>query len=130
VEDDILESLWQEVYALHKKRRLKFDNPYVADMIEILRPFKESGLHRREITKRLAQMRAGKEIPLAIEMDKSVQSSLQRHSSAYAGFKKRNAPLSDDLFYPSRGFGAGWWAVRLDRATEWLKTKNKLSEKE
>ena len=121
-----LDALWEEVYAIYKKRQLKADNPYVADLIEILRPHKAVGLHRSQITRSLQQIRRKKGLPIAEAMDKAVQSSLQRHAKDYAGFKKRNAPESDDLFYAPKGMGRGYWAVRLDEATAWLIAKNKI----
>jgi hypothetical protein len=125
-----LDALWEEVYTAYKTRqaelKLKADNPYVADLIEILRPHKDVGLHRSQITRSLQQIRAGKGLQVAEALDKAVQSSLQRHAKGYAGFRKRNAPDTDDLFYASQGMGSGYWAVRLDKATAWLIAKNKL----
>ena len=121
-----LDALWEEVYAIYKKRKWKYENPYVADLIAILQPHKAGGLHIRDVTQQLRKMRVSKDIFPASEMRQAVQSALQRHAAQYAGFKKRKAPAGDDLFYAAQGFGKGYWAVRMDKATAWLIAKNKL----
>ena len=123
-----LDALFDAAIAAYKKTsRWKYDNPYVADLISILKPHKETGLHVRDVTQQLRKMRLSKDILPASEMRQAVQSALQRHAAQYAGFRKRRAPAGDDLFYAAQGFGKGYWAVRLDKATAWLIAKNKLA---
>ena len=57
--------------------------------------------------------------------DEAVQASFQAYAGEYATFKHRKAKPGDDLFFAPRGKGAGWWAVRRDRAEAWLVEKRK-----
>lgn len=127
--NDDLEALLQEALEESRKRQWRRDNPYVGDLIEVLRPHKD-GLHRRQIVMALERMRTSKGLPIPEAFDKTVQSSLQRHASSYAAFKTYNSSAKDDVFYPPRGKGSGYWAVHLGRAAAWLVAKNKQERQE
>lgn len=123
--DDLdLADLLRDALKQSEKRKWRKDNPYVADLIQVLMPHRQ-GLHRRRVIEALLKIRVSKKLPIPEAFEQTVQSSFQGHASEYATFKSRHAPHSDDLFYAPRGKGAGYWAVRIDRATVWMVAKNK-----
>jgi hypothetical protein len=120
-----LDVMYKEAVAASKKLRWRRDNPYVADLIEILRPH-PNGLRKADIDRAIRQLRSSKNLPIPSSLGKVVQSFLQRHASGYAGFETWNSTSADDLFFPVPRKGAGKWAVNMSRATAWLIAKNKL----
>lgn len=122
--DDLLKELDRWFAEEDENAKRKRDNPYVLDLIRVLYPH-PAGLHRSKVIDELWRRRGEKDLNMPKEFEKSVQSAFQQYAGEYATFQKRNAKSSDDIFYAPRGKGAGWWAVRLDRADAWLVAKKK-----
>ncbi len=118
--DDLLEELIQWADA----RQLRLDNPYVLDLVRILYPH-ERGLPRRQVINTIWQKRCTKGLNMPDAFDEAVQSSFQAYAGEYATFKRQKRSVSEDLFFAPRGKGAGWWAVRRDKAQAWLESKKK-----
>ena len=119
--DDLLRDLIDEADA----QRLRLDNPYVLDLIAVLLPHGVHGLSRGQVIREVWKRRGKQGVNMPDAFDQTVQASFQQYAGEYAAFRKRNAAESDDLFFAPRGLGAGWWAVRVERATAWLAAKKK-----
>jgi hypothetical protein len=116
--DEILELAGQAMAA----RQLKKDNPYVLDLIGILKPFPR-GLRRPFVMDRMIAIRKAKGLDIPDEFESTVQSAYNQHSVDSLVFKKRGAPASEGLFFSPTGKGSGKWAVNQDRARAWLIAK-------
>jgi hypothetical protein len=92
-------------------------NPYVLDMIEILRPCGPRGLQRADLITRIRQIRLSTGAIVPKQFAKSVQAAFNRHSSQSLRFK---GPTDNDLFYSVGGKRSGVWAVHPARAQIWL----------
>lgn len=119
---DTLESLFEEAMEALKRKKSRRDNPYVANLIEVLRSA-PNGVSRRYVIDILEKQRMKKNLPIPRKFEEAVQSAFNHHTSQSEVFKKRNAPAGDDLFYSPNGKGTGVWAVRIDRAAAWLKVR-------
>lgn len=92
-------------------------NPYVLDMIEILRPCGPRGLRRADLISRIRQIRLSTGAIVPKQFARSVQAAFNRHSSQSLRFK---GPAHNDLFYSVGGKRSGVWAVHSTRAQIWL----------
>ena len=61
------------------------------------------------------------------EFDRTIQSTLNAHTSQSQIWKKNGAKPSDNFFYSPKGKGSGTWAVNRQVALEWLRSHG-LSE--
>jgi hypothetical protein len=121
---DALEELLEEVLADSARRRWRQENPYVGDLIEILRPHR-AGLSRRATIKAMEELRKSKGLPIPAKFDETVQSAFNQHCIQSHVFVKRKAPASEGLFLSPQGKGTGVWAVNIERAVNWLGAQNK-----
>lgn len=124
---DELDLLLEEVREQIKRREWKRANPYVADLIAVLRPYKD-GLERQHVMSAIGKLRRNKGLPIPTKLEEVVQSAFQSHSCEYAAFQRRGASASDDLFYPVGSKGSGVWAVHIERATKWLAAKSRRQQ--
>lgn len=119
--DDFFEKLLQEVQASLEKKKLRRERPWTYDIIRILWPCK-SGLHMDNLERELWTLR-NRTLPMPKEFRKTVQSTLNHHTSQSKVFKNKRRSVDDDLFYSPRGKGSGTWAVHHDRVIAWLEKK-------
>ena len=121
-DDDWLEKLFREIDAAIAAKKLRLENPYVKDLIEILWP-PQDGLSRQLVLHMLERKRklAGLQIPKKFEQ--TVQSAYNQHCVDSMVFAKQKAPESEGLFYSPGGKGSGVWAVNRELAAAWLKAK-------
>lgn len=120
--NDDIEDLFQEAMKALRQQKHRRDNPYVADLIRVLTPC-PNGVSRRTVIASLEMLRRDKLLPIPKKFEEAVQSAFNQHTSQSYVFKKRNAPVADDLFYSPHGKGTGIWAVHIDRAAAWLKAR-------
>ncbi|HUC16783.1 MAG TPA: hypothetical protein VMA37_03735 [Acetobacteraceae bacterium] len=105
--------------VLERSNRLK--NPYLLHMIKVLWPYDTRGLRRVDIIDRVRSMRPpSSKLPMPRAFEETVQSAYNHYCSESEVFKKRGAGPDEALFYPVGRKGSGKWAVRRDRAREWL----------
>ena len=121
-DDDWWDNLLRKIDAGIAAKKLRLENPYVKDLIEVLLPH-QNGLSRRMVLHTLERKRkqAGLQIPEKFEQ--AVQSAYNQHSVDSTVFTKRGKPESDGLFYSPRGKGSGIWAVYRDKAATWLEAR-------
>lgn len=124
--NDDLEDLYQEALEALRQRKFRRDNPYVADLIEVLRPYPK-GVSRQAVLDALETKRKEKGLPIPKKFGEAVQSAFNHHTSQSYVFKNRNAPAADDLFYSPHGKGTGIWALHIDRVTAWVKAREAQS---
>ena len=117
-----LDELFQEAMAAHRHRKIRRDNPYVADLIDVLRPYR-NGVSRQTAINALEDQRKNKGLPIPAKFSEAVQSAFNHHTSQSYVFKGRNASPADDLFHSPHGKGTGIWALHHDRATAWLRAR-------
>ena len=120
--DDWLDQLVRDVQARIAKKELRLEHPYVKDLIEVLKPYPR-GLSRQMVLHTLEKNRLRAGLPIPEAFVQSVQSSYNQHCVDSLVFKKRNAPMSEALFYSPHGKGSGTWAVHIDRAAAWLRSR-------
>jgi hypothetical protein len=113
--DEFLERAGEIIAA----RQLKKDNPYLLDLIKILKPFPQ-GLRRRFVMDRMISNRKARGLDIPEEFEATVQSAYNHHSVDSLVFKKRGAPAADGLFFSPTGKGSGKWALNQERARSWL----------
>jgi hypothetical protein len=101
-------------------QRLRPDNHYVLDLIEVLQAF-PSGRRRWSIMQaiRANRTKAGLSIPHQIEDD--VERAFLDNCADAESFKKRNRTPVHALFYWPQGKTAGMWAVYTDRVAAWMR---------
>jgi hypothetical protein len=114
-----VEGVLQKYYALKEARQR---HPYVGDLIRVLLPYPE-GLRRPLAIHELEKQRRQDGLPIPATFKAAVQSSYNHYSEDSEIFRKRGAPQEEALFYSPAGKGSGRWAVRPERALEWLKAK-------
>jgi hypothetical protein len=100
-------------------QRLRPDNHYVLDLIEVLQAF-PSGRRRWSIMQaiRANRTKAGLSIPHQIEDD--VERAFLDNCAGAESFKKRNARRCTRCSIP-QGKTAGMWAVYTDRVAAWMR---------
>lgn len=121
-DDDWLATLLREFDADLAAKKLRRQNTYVRDLIEVLMPHPR-GLRRPLVLHSLEQKRKQASLPIPEKFEQSVQSAYNQHRVDSLVFTKRKAPESDGIFYSTQGKGSGYWAVYLDRATAWLEAR-------
>lgn len=120
--DSWIEDLLREVNAAIAAKKVRLENPYVKDLIEVLMPHPR-GLSRQLVLHTMERKRKQSGASIPENFEQSVQSVYNQHSVDSMVFVKRKAPESDGLFYSPEGKGSGLWAVNIDRATAWLKAR-------
>lgn len=124
--DDKWEQFERRIDALIAAKKLRLKNPYVLDLIWVLRPH-AAGLRRPLAMHLIEKNRKQRGLPVPRTLPDTVQSAFQQYCENSDVFKKRKAAPSDALFYWPQGKGAGVWAVHPERAEVWL--REKLAEK-
>ncbi len=103
--------------AAKAKKRLRDENPYIADLIRALIP---GPTHRRRVLDIMEKRRMELGLSIPPRFDAAVQSVYNRFSA-----DSTLGPARDEaLFYSPRGKGSGYWAVNTDRALVWLKARS------
>ena len=120
--DDFWAKLLRRIDADIAAKKLRLENPYVRDLIEVLMPH-QGGLSRQFVLHTLEKKRKQAGLKIPPKFEQSVQSAYNQHSVDSSVFIKRKAPESDGLFYSPQGKGSGIWAVYRDRATAWLEAR-------
>lgn len=120
--DNLFEDLLREINEAIAAKKVRLENPYVKDLIEILMPY-PNGLLRKMVLHMMEKKRERSGASIPENFEQSVQSSYNQHSVDSQVFIMRKAPESDGLFYSPQGKGSGIWAVYTDRATAWLEAK-------
>jgi hypothetical protein len=124
--EDSLEDLLQEAFAALQKRRTRRDNPYVVDLIGVLRPHGEYGLSRRRVIDTLERVRRAKGLPVPPTFDEVVQSAFNQHCVDSVVFKVRRVP-ADGLFSSRRDGPNATWIVHVGRADAWLLARKQIN---
>lgn len=123
VDDDFLDKLFAEYDALLAKWKLRKERPWTFDIIRVLWGVRNpSGMRIDDLAGELWRIRkpAGLNMPKAF--GKTVQSTLNQHTSQSSEWQKNGEKPEDDLFYSPRGKRSGTWAVHRERALEWIRT--------
>jgi hypothetical protein len=121
---DYLDQLIRSIEAKAAANKLRLENPWVLHLIKVLWPYSRFGLRRADVMDRIRQIRVPKDLPVPKNYEQTIQSAFNRYSEDSDVFRRRNAPLSEALFFSPGGKGSGKWSVHRDRATEWLKAKD------
>src|SRR5712692_2246831 len=121
---EALDDLFEEAMVIWRQRQWRRDNPYVADLIEIMWPHGDIGLSRRNIIDALERSRCDKGLPVPDTFEQTVQSAFNQHCMQSAVFKKRGVP-TDGLFSSRRDGTSAIWAVYRERAKAWLIAQNR-----
>ena len=67
--DDLLNDLLQDALDEYKERQRRRDNPYVADMINVLAPHGANGAPRRAVVDKVGAFRMAKSLPIPAKFD-------------------------------------------------------------
>ena len=118
--DDRLAEILTKIRRAHALRE---EHPYLADIISILLPHKD-GLHREKVFGRLERQRQQDGLPIPSNFAATTQGIYNSNCLGYSGFRKRNLPESDALFYSPDRVGSGIWAVNRERAKIWLERQS------
>lgn len=110
---DPLEELLKEALAEAQERQRWRDNPYVADLIEVLLPHGASGWWRTKVIDEMETIRRRKRLPVPQTFEQTVQSAFNHHCTNSAVFKRRNVP-EDGLFYSKRHGKYTIWVVHTN----------------
>lgn len=121
---ETLDELWEEVLAASRQQQWRRDNPYVADLVEVMWPHGDTGLSRRKIIDTLERSRREKGLPVPDRFEETVQSAFNQHCMQSTVFRKRKVP-TEGLFSSRRDGASAIWAVYRERAKAWLIAKNK-----
>lgn len=116
---EAFEAFIKKYYQLKEARQ---KHPYVGDLIRALLPY-PNGLKRPLVMQELKKQRKKDGLPIPRSFEAAVQNSYNHYSEDSDVFRKREAPPEDGLFYSPDGKGSGRWAVRPERALQWLKMK-------
>jgi len=117
--EDPLEDLIQEANAALRKKKTRRDNPYIADLIEALRPHGDKGLPRPKVIDTLERIRRTKGLPMPKTFDEVVQSAFNQHCVNSDVFKARRVP-ANGLFSSRHDGPNAIWILHLGRADAWL----------
>ncbi len=101
-------------------KKLRLENPYVKDLIEVLQP-RSNGLSRQLVLHTLERRRKTAGLSIPKKFEETVQSAYNQHCVDSSVFKKCGKPESEGLFYSPQGKGSGVWAVHRDKAAAWLR---------
>lgn len=117
-----LDQAWlDQILQRYRARSAKREHPWTLYLIKALWGL-PNGLSRLTAIDRVGRMRAEvPDLPEVEDLDRTVQSTFNHHSSQSAVFTRKRRPPEDDLFYSPLGKGSGKWAVHRDRAVAWLK---------
>lgn len=113
------DNILREVEAERQAKKLRRSNPYVLDLIRVLRPSR-SGMSRGLVLHFVHKNRQRLGLPIPRTFDDTVQQSCERFCINSDVFKKRGAPEFEALFCWPRGKGSGHWAIRAANADAWL----------
>ena len=110
-----LEDLYQEALAAYREKQWRRDNPYVADLIEVLWLHGIAGLARRRALEALKRMRDTKGLPVPQTFEEAAQSAFNQHCLQSTVLQKRGNP-DDGLFSSRRSGRSANWLVHHERA--------------
>jgi len=108
--------------ADEQKKWDRCEHTYVIDIIKLLHG-RKWGMRKQDLDDQLLEKRRADGEPIPKEFAKTVQSILNSYTSQSRIFEGAQKGPEDDLFYSPKGKGSGTWALRSDRAREWLKRK-------
>jgi hypothetical protein len=100
-------------------RGLRFEHPWVADLIMILRGHPE-GRSRARVIELLERERLDAGLPMPAKFGETVQNAYNRHADGYSEFNKSKKIGEKPLFFSPKGKHGGVWAVDEDAAAAWL----------
>jgi len=95
------------------RKKLRRENPYLADLIRALLP---GSSHRSWVISAMEKRRKSVGLDIPPKFENAVQSVYNRHSQD----SRVGLPPEHALFYSPQGKGSGYWAVHKDRAAAWL----------
>jgi hypothetical protein len=122
---DFLEELDREVLApIRERLRRRRNHPYVSDLIEILRPYGDSGLSRVKVIEQVERRRIENGLPIPRKFDETVQSAFNAHNTSAATFE--GLPR-DGLFSSVRDGNHAIWVVHVEMANSWLLARTEIS---
>lgn len=133
---DILDSLtpadWdqliREVAADWDAKRVKRDNPFVLDLIRVLRP-KDNGLKRSIVLHDVERTRKRLGLPMRRTFEQTVQQACERFCINSEVWVANGSRDDEGLFTWPKGAGAGYWAIRQPQADNWLREFLKKRQK-
>ena len=117
-----LEELVRIAEEIQAEKKWDKEHTYVVDIIKILHG-RKFGVRKLDLDDALREKRSADGEPIPKTFDKAVQSVLNQYTSQSAEFRKKGRAPRDDLFYSPKGKFSGTWAVRTERARDWLKRK-------
>lgn len=107
-------------------KKLRRERPWTYDVIRVLWGSRY-WISMDQLCTELWSLRNPSGISMPKEFTKTVQSTLNHHTSQSSVFKSKNRKPEDDLFFSPKGKGSGTWALRdRERVIAWLK-KQKLN---
>lgn len=121
---DSLEGLLREALAASQERQWRRDNPYVADLIELLLPYGQRGMPRAKAIDQLETTRRKKGLPVPKTFEQTVQSAFNQHCINSEVFLKRKV-FSDGVFSSRRDGNEALWIAHPRMAHAWLVARDK-----
>lgn len=115
---EITDEMLREMHRKSEQRSLKFENPFVFDIIRVLS--KPPQLKRSIALDLIRSNRVGLGLEITPAFDETVQSALQYHCREAAEFRKRGVPETEALFCWPKGKGAGVWSLLRENTKRWL----------
>lgn len=115
-----LNDLLQDALAQDRRRK---ENTYVATLIEVLRPYGDSGLLRGRVIEKTEHLRRQRGLRIPLKFEQTVQSTFNQHSvDSSLTINSGTAAL----FFSSRHHRRDvYWVVESRRADAWLRARAK-----
>jgi hypothetical protein len=120
ISDEELDQLFREFERQIAANQKRHEQPYVLDLIKVLRPYGPRGLKRHFAIRRVWELRQPSGLNIPKKFEQAVQSAFNRHNGQSLTF---DLPPEDDLFYPVGRKGSGIWAVHSHKVESWLRKK-------
>ncbi|HYS57389.1 MAG TPA: hypothetical protein VEM34_04555 [Burkholderiales bacterium] len=120
---ETLDDLFEEAFVALRQRQWRRDNPYVADLIEVMLPHGDMGLSRRNVIDTLERWRRDKGLLVPDTFEQTVQSAFNQHCVQSSVFRKRRV-AADGLFSSRHEGASAIWAVYRERARAWVIAKD------
>ena len=115
---------WDALFAAMDRhieaQELKRKNPYVLDLIRVLRP-RESGMDRQMVLHSVRKNREHLGLPIPPKFEEAVQGTCNWYCVDSDVFRGRSAPPEDGLFSWPQGKGKGRWSARPEQCDAWLR---------
>jgi hypothetical protein len=119
--DDLLAGFEDWAKDLERKK-LRRERPWTGDIIRVLWGV-QTFMFMSQLVRQLWEIRNPSGLPMPDEFEKTIQSTLNQHTSQSKVWKKNGSKAEDDLFYSPKGKGSATWAVRREAAATWLRAR-------